>query len=516
MLADARPVITVTCTAVAAALDGLAGPGAGPALVLDDPGTAAALAGMPASPPARPGGPGRLDHPAYVIYTSGSTGRPKGVAVTHAGLAAFAAAEAAHYQVRPGDRVLQFSSPSFDASILELCMSLPAGAALVTPPPGPLVGDQLASVLAGEHITHALIPPAALATIPVQSAARGLPSFRTVIVGGDACTADLADRWAPGRRMINSYGPTETTVVATWSQPLHPGQGTPPIGRPIPGTTVYLLDARLQPVPAGSYGQLYIAGAGVARGYLGRPGLTAERFLACPFGPPGTRMYATGDLARWNHDGELDFAGRADQQVKIRGFRIEPGEIETALRGHPAITDAAVIAREDSPGSPGAKRLAAYLVPAAGQHPDPAALRTHLAQTLPDYMIPAAFITLDALPLTPNGKLDRRALPAPETAHASTPHAAPRTDTEQALAAIWADVLGLEHISIHDNFFELGGDSLRSVGIATRAKAAFDIDLTPRDVLTTQTISELAELVEDKVLQEFERIAMASGNREDR
>jgi acyl carrier protein len=227
-------------------------------------------------------------------------------------------------------------------------------------------------------------------------------------------------------------------------------------------------------------------------------------------------MYATGDLARWNHDGELDFAGRADQQVKIRGFRIEPGEIETALRGHPAITDAAVIAREDSPGSPGAKRLAAYLVPAAGQHPDPAALRTHLAQTLPDYMIPAAFITLDALPLTPNGKLDRRALPAPETAHASTPHAAPRTDTEQALAAIWADVLGLEHISIHDNFFELGGDSLRSVGIATRAKAAFDIDLTPRDVLTTQTISELAELVEDKVLQEFERIAMASGNREDR
>jgi acyl-CoA synthetase (AMP-forming)/AMP-acid ligase II/acyl carrier protein len=316
--------------------------------------------------------------------------------------------------------------------------------------------------------------------------------------------------------MINSYGPTETTVVATWSQPLHPGPGTPPIGRPISGTTVYLLDARLQPVPAGSYGQLYIAGAGVARGYLGRPGLTAERFVACPFGPPGARMYATGDLARWNSGGQLEFAGRADQQVKIRGFRIEPGEIETTLRSHPAITDAAVIAREDQPG---AKRLVAYLVPAPGQHPDPAGLRTHLAQTLPDYMIPAAFVTLDTLPLTPNGKLDRRALPAPETADtspASAPYVAPRTDTEQALADIWADVLGLEQVSIHHNFFELGGDSLRSLGIATRATAAFGITLTPRDVLTTQTISELAELVEDKVLQEFERIAMASGNREDR
>jgi len=276
--------------------------------------------------------PLRPDHPAYVIYTSGSTGRPKGVVVPHAGLASFAAAEAGAYAVRgAGDRVLQFSSPSFDASVLELCMSLPLGAALVVPPPGPLLGDQLVDVLSGQSVTHALIPPAALATVP----AAALPAFRTLVVGGDACTAELVDRWAAGRRMVNSYGPTEATVVATWTGPLAPGSGTPTIGRPIPNAAVLVLDAALRPVPVGVTGELYVAGGALARGYLNQPGLTAQRFVANPFG--GGRMYRTGDLVRWNRDGELEFCGRADDQVKIRGFRVEPGEIESVIGAHPAV-----------------------------------------------------------------------------------------------------------------------------------------------------------------------------------
>ncbi len=507
MLADARPVLTVTRRDLVAAL-----PSLDPAAVLltDDPDTLAAVNEMPGHAPtdADRTAPLHPAHPAYVIYTSGSTGTPKGVVVSHTGLASFAAAEAEHYQVRPGDRVLQLSSPSFDAAVLELCMSLPAGAALVVPPDGPLLGDQLADVLARQHITHALITPAALATVPAD-AAHGLPDFRTVIVGGEACPAALADRWAPGRRMINSYGPTESTVVATWSDPLSPGHATIPIGQPIWNTQVYVLDPDLRPVPPGIPGQLHIAGAGLARGYLGQPGLTAQRFTACPFGPPGTRMYATGDLARWTPDGHLEFTGRADQQVKIRGFRIEPGEIETVLRRHPAIADAAVMAREDTPGR---KQLAAYTVPAAGTAaPDPADLRGWLTNTLPDYMIPATFTALDALPLTPNGKLDRDALPHPGIPAPAVGYVAPRTPAEQVVAAIWADVLGTGQVGIHDNFFELGGDSLRSLGVVAQARAAFDVALTPRDVLVTRSVAALAELIQEKVLQEFERVALGDG-----
>jgi amino acid adenylation domain-containing protein len=507
MLADAQPVLTVTRRDLAA---GLAALGPAPVLVVDDPDTVAAVNQMPGHAPADADRTAPLHpaHPAYVIYTSGSTGTPKGVVVSHTGLASFAAAEAEHYQVRPGDRVLQFSSPSFDASVLELCMSLPAGAALVVPPDGPLLGDQLADVLARQHITHALIPPAALATVP-PDAARGLPDFRTVIVGGEACPADLADRWAPGRRMINSYGPTESTVVATWSDPLTPGRTTIPIGQPIRNTQVYVLDPDLRVVPPGIPGQLYIAGPQLARGYLGRAGLTAARFTACPFGAPGERMYATGDLARWTGGGQLEYLGRADEQVKIRGFRIEPAEIQAALTAHPAIADAAVMAREDTPGR---RQLAAYLVPAAAAAvPGTGDLRGWLAATLPDYMIPATFTVLDVLPLTPSGKLDRRALPAPDRDTASTGYVAPRTPAEEAIAGIWADVLGLDQIGIHDNFFELGGDSLRSLGVVAQARATFDVALTPRDVLVTRSVAALAELVQEKVLQEFERVALGEG-----
>jgi amino acid adenylation domain-containing protein len=448
----------------------------------------------------------RVTHPAYVIYTSGSTGRPKGVAVTHGGLAGFAAAQAEHFQVGPGDRVLQFASPSFDASVLELCLSLPAGAALVVPPPGPLLGEQLVQVLAQHQVSHALIPPAALATIPAHHAPE-LTEFRTLVVGGEACSAQLVTQWAPGRRMINAYGPTESTVVATWSDPLIPGSTAPPIGRPIPNTHTYVLDAALRPVPIGVPGELYLAATGLARGYLHRPGLTAQRFLANPFGPPGSRIYRTGDLVRWTANGELLFTGRADEQVKIRGFRVEPGEIEAVLRRHPDVDDAVVIARKDDSG---VARLVGYTVSATERAPEPAELRKLLAEVLPDYMVPSALIALDEWPLTPNGKLDRNALPAAETP--ITAYTAPRTDTERVLAQIWSDVLAADKVGVDDNFFELGGDSLRSVHIIMRIKTAFGVVLTPRDVLTAPTIAVLADVVEDAILRELEHIAFGHGN----
>ncbi|MBP2473359.1 amino acid adenylation domain-containing protein/non-ribosomal peptide synthase protein (TIGR01720 family) [Crossiella equi] len=473
MLTDADPVLVVDADYLAA-------------------GTTAPVVDLPTAHP---------DHPAYVIYTSGSTGKPKGVVVTHRGLASFSAAEIDRYQVRPGDRVLQFSSPSFDASVLELCASLPAGAALVVPPEGSLLGEQLGEVLREGRVTHALIPPVALATIPEHEV---LPDFGTVIVGGDACTAELVRRWAPGRRMVNSYGPTESTVVTTWSDPLVPG-GVPPIGRPIWNTRVHVLDTGLNPVPVGVPGELHVSGAGLARGYLNRPGLTADRFLPNPFGAPGERMYRTGDLVRWRRDGQLEFLGRADHQVKIRGFRIEPGEIETQLRAQPGVTEAVVIAREDD----GAKRLVAYLT---GDNPGVPELRAALAGRLPDYMVPSAFVVLDALPLTPNGKLDRRALPAPTTGLVGqTGYVAPETETEEVLAEIWAEVLGLPRVGVEDSFFDLGGDSVRSLRIAAQAKEAFDLVLTPKDVLTARTVAGLAELVEERILAELESLAAADG-----
>ncbi|QUQ65089.1 non-ribosomal peptide synthetase [Kutzneria sp. CA-103260] len=425
--------------------------------------------------------------PAYVIYTSGSTGRPKGVVVSHAGLASFSAAEIEHFDVQPGDRVLQFASPSFDASVLELCMSLPAGAALVVPPPGPLLGEHLGAVFSGREITHALVPPVAMATVPdIQ-----LPKLRTLILGGDACTPDLVARWAPGRRLINAYGPTESTVVATWSDPLEPG-GTPPIGRPIRNTRTYVLDDELRPVPVGVPGELYVAGIGLARGYLDRPGLTASRFVANPF-EPGARMYRTGDLVRWNAADELEFLGRADNQVKIRGFRVEPGEIEAALTARPDVKAAAVIAED--------QRLIAYVVGETD------GLREHLAGRLPAHMVPSVFVSLAELPLTPNGKLDRRALPAPTQEPVSSEYVEPETETEAVLAGIWAEALSLDRVGATDNFYDLGGDSVRSLHITSMVRTAFDVELTPRDVLASGTVTALAELIEERVLLELERVA---------
>ena len=501
MLADSSPVLVITRSDVLPELPDQAGV---KAVLLDDPGTASAVRSMPERAPrdADRRSPLVLAHPAYVIYTSGSTGRPKGVLVSHAGLASFSAAEIDHFAVRPGDRVLQFSSPSFDASVLELCMSLPAGAALVVPPPGPLLGEALAEVLEQAAVTHALIPPVALATVPPLVARTGVPRFQTVIVGGDACTADLVNRWAPGRRLINAYGPTEATVVSTWSRPLDAGdQSAPPIGRPIWNTTVYVLDAAMRPVPVGVPGELYVAGGGLARGYLHRPGLTAQRFVANPFGEPGSRMYRTGDVVSWSAEGELEFVGRADEQVKIRGFRIEPGEIEALLRQHPDVGEAVVIAREtapDGPGGPVFKRLVAYVVPVPGATPVPGELRSTVAATLPDYMVPSAFVVLERLPLSPNGKLDRRALPEPSAGELPAGSVAPRTATERAVAEIWAEVLGLEQVGVEDDFFDLGGDSILSFRALSRIRTTLEIALSSRALFDTRTIARLAELVEQQ------------------
>ncbi|MER6470635.1 non-ribosomal peptide synthase/polyketide synthase [Streptomyces collinus] len=469
---------------------------AGAWLVLDDPAAVRDADGPDTAPTdADRTAPLTPAHPAYVIYTSGSTGTPKGVTVTHSGLAAFAAAAAERYDAGPGDRVLQFASPSFDASVLELCVSLLAGATLVTGEEGPLVGERLAQVLADRRISHTLIPPAALATVD-PGAADTLPHLRTLIVGAEACPAHLVERWAPGRRMINSYGPTEATVVATWTGPLTPGTGAPPIGRPAGATHVHVLDAALRPVPPGVTGELYVAGPGLARGYLNRPGLTASRFVADPFGAPGERMYRTGDLARWDSSGDLRFAGRADDQVKLRGFRIEPGEIEGALRGSPRVRDAVVTVRGGGAGPDGRSggRLVAYVVPAGGfaEELPVAELRDHLAGLLPAHMVPSAFVPLERLPLTPNGKTDRVALPEPGPTHsAAGPRTAPRTDTERRIARIWADVLGVADVGAHDNFFHLGGDSILSMQVVSRLRRD-GLHLATRDLFTHQTVAELA------------------------
>jgi amino acid adenylation domain-containing protein/non-ribosomal peptide synthase protein (TIGR01720 family) len=493
MVTDAAPVMVLTSAATAAQISTL--------LVsvwaVDDPLVRNEITAMPGSNPTDADRVSALclSHPAYVIYTSGSSGQSKAVVVTHSGLANFVAAEIEHYQVNPGDRVLAMSSPSFDASVLELGISLLAGAVWVLPPSlEPLVGEHLQGVLAGERITHALIPPAALATLPEETAATGLPEWRTVIVGGDVCSAELATRWAPHHRMINSYGPTETTVVASWTPALVTGAHRPPIGSPIPNTRLFVLDGWLQPVPVGVAGELYIAGAGVARGYLHRPGLTAARFVADPFGAPGERMYRSGDVARWTSGGQLEYLGRADEQVKIRGYRIEPGEIETVLTTHPQVAQAAVIAREDLPGT---KQLVGYVVPAAAVAPTVAELRVHLAGFLPDYLVPTVFVMLDELPLNANGKVDRRALPAFDRVYApvSVPeYIAPQSVTERTLADIWAEVLGVDRVGAEDNFFELGGDSILSIQLVSRIRKS-GFMMNSRDLFFHQTVAKLAAVV---------------------
>ncbi|MFF0745873.1 non-ribosomal peptide synthase/polyketide synthase [Streptomyces sp. NPDC004111] len=425
----------------------------------------------------------RPDQAAYVIYTSGSTGRPKGVVVTHGGIPGLARAQRAAFGIEPDSRVLQFASPSFDAYVSEVVVTLLAGVPLVLASRDELLpGAPLARTVAAHGVTHATLPPAALR----EMAPEDLPTLRALTVAGEQCPPQVAELWSAGRRMINAYGPTETTVCATMSAPLS-GPGVPPIGGALPGQAVRVLDPHLQPVPLGVTGELYVAGDSLARGYLDRPALSAERFVADPFGAPGTRLYRTGDLAAWREDGQLVYAGRADRQIKLRGFRIEPGEIEAAVVAGPEVAASAVVVREDRPGD---RRVVAYAVPAPGATVLPEAVRTRLRETLPDHMVPAAVVVLDRLPVTVNGKLDEAALPAPLLAAPQGREAA--TPVEELLAGVFAEVLGVARVGVDDSFFDLGGHSLLAMRLVARARAVLGVELGVREVFETPTVRELA------------------------
>ncbi|MFC5157069.1 amino acid adenylation domain-containing protein, partial [Streptomyces amakusaensis] len=430
-----------------------------------------------------------LDDVAYVTYTSGSTGRPKGVVVSHRGLGNLVAAQMTGLGVGPDSRVLQLSSLSFDASVWELCMALLSGAALVVadaeslPPHG-----SLEEVAESFGVTHVTVPPSVLAPV------RQLPeSVVSLVVAGEVCPPSLVERWSAGLRLVNAYGPTEVTVCASMSGALSPvGETSPvPIGRPLGNTRAYVLDGFLQPVPVGVAGELYVSGPGLARGYLGRPGLTSERFVASPF-EVGVRMYRTGDLVRWTAGGELVFAGRADEQVKIRGFRVEPGEIESVLAGHESVGQVAVIVREDRPGD---KRLVAYTVPAADGSIDSGILREFVGSRLPDYMVPAAVVVLDALPVTVNGKLDRAALPAPDFEALAESRAA-ATPTEEAVAALFGEILGLDRVGAETSWFDLGGDSLLAMRLVSQIRSTLDAEVSIRDLFAAPTVAGVAGLID--------------------
>ncbi|MGQ4484657.1 amino acid adenylation domain-containing protein [Streptomyces sp. SAS_281] len=483
MLRDAAPHLVLTTRQAAEGLP--AQEDGGPARLYVDELTVPASTSDADLTDADRTGPLRPASAAYVIYTSGSTGTPKGVLVTHGGLASMMAAQADGLDAKPLGKVLLYASPSFDASVWELCTALLTGSCAVVVPAGELLpGQPLVDTVARYGVNCLLLPPSSLAVVPEG----GLPEGVTLVVGGEACAPDLVARWSAGRRMVNAYGPTESTVMATMSAPLA-GRTAPPMGRPVAGSRVYVLDETLRPVPPGVPGELHIAGAGLARGYLGRTALTAQRFLADPYGAPGTRMYRTGDLARWTADGQLEYLGRSDEQVKVRGFRIEPGEVEAALTADASVDRSVVVAREDAPGI---RRLVGYVVAAPGQRVSPAALRERVGAVLPDYMVPAAVVELDAWPVTPSGKLDRNALPAPDFSAAATGRA-PRGEAEELFCALFQDVLQVDRAGADSSFFDLGGDSITSIQLVTRARRA-GYEIAPRDVFAGRTVAGLAAL----------------------
>ena len=433
---------------------------------------------------------------AYVIYTSGSTGQPKGVSVNHRGVVRLVK-QTDYARFAAEEVFLQMAPISFDASTFEIWGALLNGARLVILPPGTPSLEEIGEALACDHITTLWLT-AALFQQMVERNLGGLQPVRQLLAGGDVLSVPHVQkvlRDLPRCQLINGYGPTENTTFTCCCR-LEAGEslnGSVPIGRPISNTQVYVLDGSLQPVPIGVYGELYIGGDGLARGYLQRPELTAERFIPNPFGQrPGERVYKTGDVGRLLADGRIEFVGRRDHQVKIRGFRIELGEIETVLGQHLAVRENVVMAREDEPGS---KRLVAYLTTRPEGRPTVQELREYLKAKLPDYMVPAAFVFLERLPVSPNGKVDRRALPVPDQSRPELEESfvPPRTPTEETLSGIWRDVLRIERVGIHDNFFELGGDSILSIQIVSRANQA-GIRLTPKQLFQHPTVAELAAI----------------------
>ncbi|GAA1642809.1 hypothetical protein GCM10009764_75830 [Nocardia ninae] len=439
--------------------------------------------------------PPRLDHPAYVTYTSGTTGTPKGVVNTHRGLVALVRAFVDREVVSTGSRVLQFASPSFDIMVAELCMSVLSGGVLVIAAAERLLpGPALIEVCARQQVTHFCVVPTVLSTLRPED----LPAVRTIAVGGEALPRAVLARWAPGRRMFNGYGPSENTVLATFAGPLPPS-AEPSIGPPTPGTDCHVLDPALAPVPEGEVGELYLAGTKLARGYLNRPSLTGQRFVACPFGASGGRMYRTGDRVRLRPDGAFDFVGRVDDQIQLHGLRVELGEVEAVLGAHPSIEGCAVLAREDTPG---VKRLVAYLVPADARVPRPDELRRHLRKTLPATMIPSLYVTLQSLPRTPNGKLDRAALPVPpHTTVSAPPQARPGSPLQTRLQRIWCEVLAVDAVETDVGFFDAGGTSMLAVRLCEVLSDRLGIEVAVTDLFHYSTIERLAEHVAAEVAE---------------
>ncbi|WP_327169457.1 amino acid adenylation domain-containing protein [Streptomyces subrutilus] len=461
---------------------------------------------------------------AYVLYTSGSTGTPKGVAVEHAALAErvrwMAGPEG--YRLGPGDRIVQFASIGFDTHAEEIWPALSAGACVVLLPGGGRMLPDLLRSEAGRSVTVLDLPTAYWQElVSLADRAPWPPALRLVVLGGSEARAATLAQWRERHgdtvRLVNTYGPTEATVIVTAGELCGgPGDGVgrgpsaerrPPLGRPLPGVRLYLLDERGSLLPAGSEGELWIGGAGLARGYLARPELTAELFLPDPFADaPDGRMYRTGDRARWRTDGQLEFLGRADDQVKIRGYRIEPAEIETALTAHPAVGRAVVLVRDG-------RRLIAYAVlrPAGGQRdadaPTADGLREHLALRLPAFMVPDAVVLLDTLPLTANGKIDTAALPDPDPAGAAAGYLAPRTDAEALVVDLWQEVLGVPKVGVLDDFLALGGDSLLVTRVAARIRAGVGLDVPIRDVFESPTPAALAARIEALLIAEIDALS---------
>ncbi|HVR98942.1 MAG TPA: amino acid adenylation domain-containing protein [Thermoanaerobaculia bacterium] len=498
MLADARPVVLLTQRSLAERLSGYPVP-----FVLLDDLEPAAPAGLPAVPVV----PTVLAGRAYVIYTSGSTGVPKGVEVSHGALTNLVEWHLERFGTAPRDRTAQLSGLSFDAAVWDLWPCLAAGAALELPREEVRSSpEDLRHWLVERQVTISFVPTA-MAELLLRLEWPRRTALATLLTGGDKL------RVRPGSGLpfavVNNYGPTENAVV-TASGVVEPGMAVerpPALGRPLANVEAYLLGPELAPVPIGAGGELCAGGRSLARGYLGRPDLTAERFIPDPFGAPGARLYRTGDLVRYLPDGELEFLGRIDQQVKIRGFRIEPGEVEVALQAHPAVAECVVMARRDLPG--GEPRLVAYVVPSA----EPAMaedgpsriveLRRWLASSLPVYMVPSAFVLLAALPLNANGKVDRRALPAPEGAGAAAAeYVAPGTAIEEMLAEIWTGLLGVDRIGVHDDFFALGGHSLLLVRLLSQVRDTFGVELGARSVFDAPTLGGLASRVVDEMVRQ--------------
>ena len=450
---------------------------------------------------------------AYVIYTSGSTGKPKGVEVPHASLLNLVSWHQHAFKVTPADRASQLSALGFDAAVWELWPYLAAGASVHLP--DGVTTDQPEAIrdwLVAQDITITFLPtPLAERLITLEWPAK--IGLRTMLTG-----ADVLHHYPPRKlrfQLVNNYGPTECTVVATSGTVLpteHPDR-LPTIGRPIDHVRIHILNESMQEVPKGEIGEIYIGGAGLARGYRNRPDLTAERFVLNPFSSaPDARLYRTGDLARYLPDGQIAFLGRIDEQIKIRGFRIEPAEIVKVLDEHPAVQSSIVVAREIAPGD---KRLIAYFVPAAKAQPTHTEMRNFLSAHLPDYMVPPTFVRLEALPLNTSGKVDRSALPAPDTENTLRDNVfiSPRNPVEERLAAILAPLLGLDKVSMEDNFFLLGGHSLLGTQLIARVRDAFGIELTLRTLFDAPTVSKLAAQIEALLLAKLEAMSEAEAQR---